>query len=778
MVFRCIYFLMNHKKRKNYSDSFFEIFDKYPREYFIIAFFLIFFVAIIKEAFSYTVLNYDFYENLAYKQQVGEVDIPVARGTIYSSTGSGTVLATSVDLNDLAIDPQIEWDKSSLALYLTDIVYEELCFLQPQDECYSGVLKYLRKLQIEDFVNEEEYVKTLLLENITKRVSQTKMTSVLVAEWVANEQLTLLFSRNLQWVYINNNNVYVNPEEVVSEELVSGTISQILSMDRDQVLYMIRKRDLRYVPIINKLSLSLSDKIRLKIQEESQAIQQGVLQKQDSIGGFIIMTPHPQRIYPEWRVWAQLIGFLDNAADGQYGLEWEFNDLLQWSKWELISRKDIQWRIIDPISINRDTLTGQWVDIYTTIDRNMQRKVENILEAWVTRYWANRGTVVVMNPHDGWILAMANYPTYDPNEPGDVYELEKVNYLKYPNPATDLLWKTVFIEDNERGDSYYYDGKLVYLRPAEREEYDDYSLTKYKYKNDFGAWVYLNDAISGLYEPWSIMKSMTVAAGIDTWEITSGDFYNDTGKVTIDNFTIKNVSSKCLWYHTFAHALNYSCNVWMIRIVQRLGKALFHQYLTDFGFSDITDVSLEWEVFSKIIPYEKWSLAQLFTSSFGLWVSVTPLQMTAAYSVIANGWVYVKPRIIDSIEFSDGKTIQYKKEVQRRVIKESTSKIVSEMLVNGVENGVAGNALVEWYTIAGKTGTAQINYRWKYETGAASTNGSFVWFWPAEDPQFVVLVKLERPRNSNFGWETSAFIFADIAKELFDYYGIPKKVVK
>lgn len=96
---------------------------------------------------------------------------------------------------------------------------------------------------------------------------------------------------------------------------------------------------------------------------------------------------------------------------------------------------------------------------------------------------------------------MANYPTYDPNEPGDVYELEKVNYLKYPNPATDLLGKTVFVEDNERGDSYYYDGKLVYLRPAEREEYADYELVKYKYKNDFGAGVYLNDAISGLYEP-------------------------------------------------------------------------------------------------------------------------------------------------------------------------------------------------------------------------------------------------------------------------------------
>ncbi len=122
----------------------------------------------------------------------------------------------------------------------------------------------------------------------------------------------------------------------------------------------------------------------------------------------------------------------------------------------------------------------------------------------------------------------------------------------------------------------------------------------------------------------------------------------------------------------------------MIRIVQRVGMALFHHYFEQFGFSDTTGVSLQGESFAQLDPYEKWSKAQLFTSSYGLGVSVTPVQMATAYSVIANGGMYIKPRIIDSVEFSDGKVIEYKPEVTHRVIKESTADIVSQMLVSGV----------------------------------------------------------------------------------------------
>jgi len=114
---------------------------------------------------------------------------------------------------------------------------------------------------------------------------------------------------------------------------------------------------------------------------------------------------------------AQVIGFLSNDGNGNYGVEGYFNNLLKGSAGQLVSRKDIKGRVIDPISLNQNDITGQGANIYTTIDRNVQRKVEKYLEEGVKEFGANRGTVVVMNPHTGDVIAMANYPTFDPNNP-------------------------------------------------------------------------------------------------------------------------------------------------------------------------------------------------------------------------------------------------------------------------------------------------------------------------------------------------------------------------
>jgi len=383
-----------------------------------------------------------------------------------------------------------------------------------------------------------------------------------------------------------------------------------------------------------------------------------------------------------------------------------------------------------------------------------------------------------MEPKTWRILSVANYPTYNLNNYWDVYELEKVRFSRYPDPKIDLLWFPVFIEDTENWDKFYYDSKEIFLRKASREELWENALVKYKYKNDFWPQVYKNDAISSLYEPGSIMKALTVAIWIDTWEISRYGMYMDKWELTIDNFTIKNVSDKCLWYHSFANALNFSCNVWMIRIVQRIWKVLLHQYLTDFGFSELTWITLEWEVFSQIKPWERWSKAQLYTSSYWLGISVTPLQMASAYSTLVNWGIYIKPRVIDRIEFSNNKVIKYKKELERRVVKDSTSKIIVSMLVSSAKDGAAKNWNVLWYSVWGKTWTSQIPYKWKYEKWIWSTIASYAWFWPAEDPKFVIIVKLDRPRTNQYGGQTAAFVFNEVASYLFDYYEIPRRVVK
>jgi cell division protein FtsI/penicillin-binding protein 2 len=468
--------------------------------------------------------------------------------------------------------------------------------------------------------------------------------------------------------------------------------------------------------------------------------------------------------------------FVDNQWKWNYWIEWYFNDILKWEAWEIVSRKDIKWRTISPIDINKSVIKSEWALIYTTIDRNIQKNVEEILKAWVKKYNANKGSILIMEPKTWKVITMANYPKFNSNKPWDVYELEIVKEKNYKDIWNELIWKWVFIKDKIEWKEYYFDNKKILLREATRDELWNKSLKKYKYKNDFWSAVYKNSIISDIYEPWSIMKAMTMAIWIDSWEITKNTYYQNNWEIKIDNFPISDISSRCFWYHTYSHALNYSCNVWMVRIVQKIGKALLYDYLLDFWFWKPTEITLDWEVSLEINNYEKWSNAQLYTSSYGLWINVNQLQMAVAYSALANWGLILRPQIINKIDFKDWNIIEYKKEILRKVITKKTSDIMIDVLVDSIENWVAKHWKVEWYLLAWKTWTSQIAYKWWYEDWNMpwSTNASFAWFWPAQDPKFVIIVKLERPRTNNFWWLTSSYIFSDTAKYLLEYYKVPK----
>lgn len=745
------------------------------RVYLIIAFFTCFWLILIWNMFKYTVINYEFYKWLADNQQIWEVTVPVDRGTILSSSNQWTILSTSLNLYDLAIDPTVEGDINKLEDFLRDLVYTELCDMVSQNTCYNNVLKFLRVLEIEGFVHDKAFIKKLISDRLISKLSQTKVTSVLVDKELDSEQITKIATLWLVWVYPSGNYIYFNPEEISNPESYASTLSPLIWLEEKQLQHLMRKRELKYIPILNKLSIANGEYVKQFINDEWAAYKKWVVERSSRIGSFIILTPKPSRYYPEKEVASQVIGFVSNNGKWHYGIEWYFDDILKWNNGKIVSKKDVLWRIINPIDLDTQDITGRWVVIKTTIDRNIQKRVEQILEKWVKDYKANKGTIVVMEPNTWRVVSIANYPTYDLNNYGDIYELEKVRYSKYPDPAIDLLGMPIYVEDNEFWEKFIYDSKEIYLRRATREELWDGALVKYKYKNDFWPQVYKNDAISSLYEPGSIMKSITVAIWLDTWEIDKNSMYLDEWKLKIDQFEIENVSDKCLWYNSFAHALNYSCNVWMIRIVQKVWMVLMHQYFSDFGFSRKTWIELEWEVTAKLAPWESWSKAQLYTSSYGLWISVTPLQMANAYSILVNGGVYMKPRIVDSIELPDGRTLQYKDEKQKRVLKESTSQMITDWLVSSARDGVANNGNVEGFSVWWKTWTSQIPYKGRYEEWIWSTIGSYAWFGPAEDPKFVIIVKLERPRISEYWWATSAHLFKQVAEYLFDYYEIPKK---
>ena len=767
-----------YKIRKN--KTFHNISGKWQNIHTIMLFFLFCFSALIWKLFSYTVIEYDFYNWLADKQQIWTFSVPVNRWIIYSSiekdgkSDKASYFATSINLYNLAIDPTATGNKEKLWEYLVDLVYNEICNSKIKAKCKDNLLKFLKVIDLEDFENTPEYVKKQITEKLSTRINQTKVTSVLLWTDFTADQIAKIQALNIRWFYINDNSIYVNPEEYTQTEENLAKVSNILLMTTEELKQITKKRELRYMPIINKLSIDSSEKVKDTIREQNEAISKWILSKESSISSFFILSENPSRYYPENGVGSQIIWFLDNAWVWRYWIEWYFNGILKWNNWKIVARKDVKWRIIDTISLEKDDLIWEWVKIITTIDRNVQQKIEEILEKWVKKYQANKWTIVVTEPKTWKILAMANYPTYDINNYSDVYELEKVTRSKYPNPSVDLLWYPVFVEDSTEWKKFIYDNKEIFLREATTEDLWNSALVKYKYKNWYWAGVYRNDAISSLYEPGSIMKAITMAIWIDTWEIDANSKYNDTWSVKIDQFEIKNESDRCLWYHSFEHALDFSCNVWMIRIFQRVGKALVAEYLESFWFWELTWVDLEGEVFAPLSSWEKWSMANLFTKSYWLWIAATPLQMATAYNILANGWVYVKPKIVEKIIYPNWAEINYKTEEKRRVIKESTSQLVTKMLHSWSVNGFAKTWAVEGYSIAWKTWTAQILYKWRYQSGPGWTNASYWGYWPIEDPKFVIIVKLERPRTSVYWAVTSWDLFKEVATYLFDYYWIPK----
>ena len=765
------------RKNKNPFNEFIKKIDEYPRINIIFGFFILIFAIILSKVFSYTVFDYKFYKNLANKQQIWKIDDPITRWNIYSK--KKWVFAGSAKRYDIAIDPNMEGDRAKLILFLRNIVYKDLCWVKKtKKECYEWILKFTKKLEIENFVREEKYLKNLILNRLKYKLSRKNVTSLLLATEVLDVNILKVQKLFLKGVYAKNWNVYINPEEITDKKNVSEKLAQHLPILQPRIEYLIRKRKVRYIPILQKLWIDVSDEVISYLKEEEEALNKWIIDIDASLLKYVILTPYPNRYYPEKSLASQVVWFTWNDWEWHYWIEWFFNKILKWNDWYTISKKDVNWRTIDPIEFETTNLFSEWVKIYSTIDKKIQKNVERFLEAGVKKYGANKWTVVIMNPKTWKVIAMANYPSFDLNNPWKVYELEKVNPKKYRNMIFELKGKPVFVEDSKDWKEFYFDWKKIFLREATKNEIWNYALVKYKYVNDFGPAVYKNDAISSIYEPGSIMKPITVSIWIDSWEINKYSMYQDNWKVTIDQFTIANVSRACLWYHSFAHALNYSCNVWMLRIAQKYWKALAYEYLNSFWFSNKTGIYLEWEVTTEVAPLKIWSSAKLLTSSYWLWIWVTPLQMAVAYSVFANGWYYVKPQIVDYIKYPNWKIIDFKPEFDHKVIKKATADILSDMLVDSLTNWVAKNWYVEWYRLAWKTWTSDIAIRWGYDSGWASTFASFAWFWPVEDPKFVVIVKLDRPRASIYWGLTSAYIFKDIASYLLDYYKIPSREKK
>jgi cell division protein FtsI/penicillin-binding protein 2 len=344
-----------------------------------------------------------------------------------------------------------------------------------------------------------------------------------------------------------------------------------------------------------------------------------------------------------------------------------------------------------------------------TIDRTVQHTVCTKLKEAVAKHGARGGQVIIVQPKTGAILAMCSEPTYDPNAYDEV------------------------------------------LDPS----------------------VYTNGAIFQEYEPGSVLKTMTLSAAMDLGAITPDTTYEDTGSVEIGKYTIKNADNKTYGIQTMNQVLEQSINTGAIFAVQQIGGDRFREYLERFGFGSRTDITLQGESDGDISALSKKGDIYPATASFGQGVSVTPLQLLLAYAAIVNNGKLMAPYIVESVVKPNGFHETTTPREVRQVIQPETAHLMKAMLVNVVRHGHGQRAGVPGYYIGGKTGTAQIPYGDRPGYHPDEHIGTFVGYGPMSDPAFVMLTKIDVPRDVRFAESSAAPLFGDIARFLLTYYRVP-----
>lgn len=289
--------------------------------------------------------------------------------------------------------------------------------------------------------------------------------------------------------------------------------------------------------------------------------------------------------------------------------------------------------------------------------------------------------------------------------------------------------------------------------------------------SEFEDKLYKNPFITDTYEPGSTFKPLIMASAIDAGVLEADTRCDICDKpIEIGGYTIKTWNNEYYPNSTMIDVIKHSDNTGMVFTGQKLGLEKMLYYFDRFGIGKLTGIDLQGEVTPELRQKENWYPIDLATASFGQGVTVTPIELLTAFASLANGGIRMEPHVVANIETDSGEMVEVKPKEAGRTVSAKTAKIMTEILVNSAQAGEAKWAAPKGYRIAGKTGTAQIPIAGHYDP--SQTIASFIGFAPADDPQFVMLVVVDRPKTSIYGSETAAPIFFNVAKKLLLYYGI------
>ena len=742
---------------------------------------------VILRLFYLQILAHGYYSEVARTEQFGTTVLPARRGEIFIEdyhSGESYRLATNTTLSMVYADPTLIDDPDLVAETLAPLLFDleeekerdEARYERENENAWDIENDELRQEALEKLeLKDDESLYDDYLEDLKNTLATRTRDTILITQDLEQETIDKIKSERLKGVDVTENgSLYAYPKEIDNQALVANRLADILGGDQDRLASILEGKN-RYVVLKNKLEPEISNQIE-KILEEDRSFDEDKPSQEppyDFIG--IRMQEEYFRLYPEGELAAQVLGFVA-GGNGQYGIEGSFNEALSGKDGVFTSKIDAHNK---QITVG-ETIIEQSVDgadITLTLDRAIQLQVERELAFGVDYYDADSGQVLVMNPKTGAILAMAHYPTYNPNEFGEVYEKERINLEPDEEPYITGT------EENPKHWLYIQKDPDVRIEIFPDEEKEGRYLA---FENKVGPEVYKNKMVQESYEPGSIFKPIAMAAGIDAGEVTANTTFVDDACLPVDynvhtgeyDFCIENVGSEHYGIQTMTQVLEKSNNVGMGFVAQRLGASLYYSYLKDFGLLERTGIKLIDEVIGKVEHFDAWTESELVTKAYGQGIAMSVLQIAQSYTALANNGLMVRPRLISKIQypvgspgFPEGGTEIYDTEPVRQVLKPETAQTVTAMMTATAES--YSQLKLDSHYYAGKSGTAQ-TFKWgKALTGPGTTIAGFVGYGPIDTPEFLVVVKLDRPRTKQWGAETAGPITESILDFLYDYYTIP-----
>lgn len=541
-----------------------------------------------------------------------------------------------------------------------------------------------------------------------------------------------IYDRNYKVLATNTTveTISITPETVrtsiehnnLTVDNVASGIAEILDLEKDTVKDKISKK-IQNEPLKKKVDKSVADELRAYVNETK-------------LSG-IAFTEDVKRYYPYNNFAAQVIGFCGTDNQGLEGVESIYDDELSGVPGRVVSAQKSTG--IEGNNGYENYIAAQdGNSVVLTIDETIQSYVQKNLEAAAADNKVAEGAAsIVMNVKTGEILAMCTEPDYDLNAP---FEISDAIEERYPNIKEEL----------ENLSGVEYNNRLSEVMQFVRR----------------------NKAVVDSYEPGSTFKSVTASIALDTGACTLEDTFSCGGSYTVADRKIKCANTSGHGTQSFAEAAQNSCNPAFIQIGQKIGKERFIDGVNAFGFFKKTGIEMPGEAVGFGFTKDSMTDVDLATSSFGQSITVTPLQMVAAVSAVANGGTLMKPHLVKQIVNSDmGIVENIQPEIVRQVISPETSRKMCDILESVVSQGGGKNAYLAGYRIAGKTGTSE-----KFPRGQSKYVASFIGFAPADDPQVVCLVILDEPNgDSYYGGTIAAPVVRDILGETLQYLGVEPK---